>query len=425
MRKFCIATAILTLLVLTTGIPWHTTYANHKPETYMRRAEAVMLLLKNAGIKVDPNASTFGDYPDVLDGQWYVPYIVKGVEMGLLSEEKETGLLYPHRTITRAEFLRMLTRTFNMPTGMPYQFTDVKPDDWFAEFAGLAWKYRLLLDEENPTLLNPDDTVSHEEAILTIYTLLGAEPSLQHVPNMVPVRQEVPDEKKTGFIRTIIDTLRPTPEPVMPVRQPVTEQEHTVQKISSLPPPTLPVMSTPSAVKNAILKLIRERGNPAEKTRKDLLEAVNDVRAQYNLAPLRTNTLLQKSAQKHAKDMHDRGYFSHFTPDGRSYVERIKGAGYVNIDPRICGCAEHFNEQGYAEDTSKEFVIDLNHCSCQPRFSLGENLAKGQISVEQVMEDWLNSQNHRKNILRPQFEEIGIGLFGDIWVQNFGRLDMP
>jgi uncharacterized protein YkwD len=40
----------------------------------------------------------------------------------------------------------------------------------------------------------------------------------------------------------------------------------------------------------------------------------------------------------------------------------------------------------------------------------GENIAMGQDSAEQVMNDWMNSQGHRENILNPNFKKIGVGI---------------
>ena len=61
--------------------------------------------------------------------------------------------------------------------------------------------------------------------------------------------------------------------------------------------------------------------------------------------------------------------------------------------------------------------------------SVGENIAKGQRSVDEVMKGWMQSNEHRRNILNPMFTEAGYGVAlgrmpqGDevLWVQVFGR----
>ena len=54
----------------------------------------------------------------------------------------------------------------------------------------------------------------------------------------------------------------------------------------------------------------------------------------------------------------------------------------------------------------------------------GENIAKGSITPRRVMEGWMNSAGHRKNILNANFTSIGVGYYLDAagtahWVQLF------
>jgi putative cell wall-binding protein len=60
----------------------------------------------------------------------------------------------------------------------------------------------------------------------------------------------------------------------------------------------------------------------------------------------------------------------------------------------------------------------------------GENIAVGQTSAAQVMNDWMNSEGHRDNILSPNYTRIGIGYAatsaGIMWVQIFaGYVNNP
>ena len=367
----------------------------NEPRTYVRRAEAIMILMKNAGIAIDPNAANHGNYPDMVDGFWYVPYMLKGIDMGLLRAHKRTGYVYPHRSVSRAEFLMMMTKAFALTTNIPYQYTDIPDHPAYSAYAGLSWRYRLLSSgAAHPTLLYPKRRITHKEAAYAIHTLLAAEPSLK--------QKRIDDASKQHLLQAA------------------------GARDGSLASLNVAVSTKPTSVKTRILNLIRSRGSLAEQTRNDLIHAVNIERARYKLAPLRSNYYLERTAQLYAKDMSDRGYFSHYTPEGLNYVDRIRGGGYLNIDVRKCSCAQQFDLSGNTkvQERGPDFIVTgKQDCSCEPLFSLGENLAKGQLSVDQVMRDWMKSPNHRKNILRPQFEEIGIGLFGDVWVQNFGRLE--
>lgn len=55
--------------------------------------------------------------------------------------------------------------------------------------------------------------------------------------------------------------------------------------------------------------------------------------------------------------------------------------------------------------------------------SSGENIAQGQQSAEEVVNDWMNSPTHRANILRGEFTILTVGVAGNgahkIWVQEF------
>ena len=129
-----------------------------------------------------------------------------------------------------------------------------------------------------------------------------------------------------------------------------------------------------------------------ESVRREMLASVNAARRKAGFNPLTGSSLLDKAAQRHAEDMLARGYFAHKSPAGTTVRERAQAAGY---DWR----------------------------------TIGENLAYGQTSVPEVMETWINSPGHRKNILTASFAELGVGVamgrgadgkYQIYWVQNFG-----
>ena len=41
--------------------------------------------------------------------------------------------------------------------------------------------------------------------------------------------------------------------------------------------------------------------------------------------------------------------------------------------------------------------------------SYGENLALGQASPAEVVRSWMDSRDHRRNIVHPEFTELGVG----------------
>jgi uncharacterized protein YkwD len=135
----------------------------------------------------------------------------------------------------------------------------------------------------------------------------------------------------------------------------------------------------------------------ADRFKQEFLDYINTKRSQGcncgtkwfpPAPPLTWNINLQKAAYGHAKDMNDKKYFSHMGKDGRNMEDRIVLAGYI------------FN--GYKS------------------FNVGENIAYGQQSIQQVMYEWFKSEGHCHNLMNPEFKEVGIVQYNDYWVQDFG-----
>lgn len=139
-----------------------------------------------------------------------------------------------------------------------------------------------------------------------------------------------------------------------------------------------------------------------------VVELTNDHRASVGLPPLKRVALLDETARYHAYDMQVEDYFDHNTFD----LDRVEGNTYYYIgrcssSQRI---ARHY--KGWT--------------------AVGENIAQGQNTPEEVVADWLSSPGHRANIEGKDFREIGVGLsVGETrgcggtftttwWVQNFG-----
>jgi uncharacterized protein YkwD len=128
-----------------------------------------------------------------------------------------------------------------------------------------------------------------------------------------------------------------------------------------------------------------------ERVRAEILARVNEARRKAGVKALRSDSRLDRAAQRHAEDMLARGFFAHESPEDKTVRERAKAAGY---DWR----------------------------------TIGENIAEGQFTVDEVMTTWLNSPGHRRNILDPRFEELGVGLalgrangrHRVLWAQAFG-----
>ena len=111
---------------------------------------------------------------------------------------------------------------------------------------------------------------------------------------------------------------------------------------------------------------------PREAAERDLLDLMNAERERRGLEPLEWCETCAEVARAHSRDMYSQGYFSHVDEDGLDPFERMRRA-------RI----------GYA--------------------AAGENLAIAP-TVAEAHQGLLASPDHRANMLRPSFDEVGIGI---------------
>ncbi len=124
-----------------------------------------------------------------------------------------------------------------------------------------------------------------------------------------------------------------------------------------------------------------------------VVDLTNEQRIAAGLAPLQLNDALASSAGAYAQDMASRDYFSHYSPEGASPTDRNAAAGYPSFDWGMY---------------------------------VGENLAKGYGSPEAVMQGWMDSEGHKRNVLLPNYIEIGVGVAvapdGTMyWAEEFGN----
>jgi uncharacterized protein YkwD len=123
-----------------------------------------------------------------------------------------------------------------------------------------------------------------------------------------------------------------------------------------------------------------------------MLARANAERTAAGLPPLSLDPRLNEAAQRHAEDMLLRSYYDHSSLDGGGPSDRVRKSGYA---PRLTA----------------------------------ENIARGPLSVDEAMDNWLSSRDHRRNLLHPGFTDLGVGIavgrnsggYTVVWVQDFGR----
>lgn len=105
----------------------------------------------------------------------------------------------------------------------------------------------------------------------------------------------------------------------------------------------------------------------------EIVELTNKFRKENDLPALRPNEALEKAAYLKAENILDLDYWSHTSPNGKEPWDFVDDAEYK-----------------WAE--------------------VGENLAKGFLSSNEVVEAWKESQKHRENLLNKLYREIGIAV---------------
>lgn len=115
-----------------------------------------------------------------------------------------------------------------------------------------------------------------------------------------------------------------------------------------------------------------------------VIQLTNAERRKNGLPNLQADKPLSSVAREKSVDMQSNNYFSHTSPT-----------------------------YGSPFDMMRDFGINYS--------AAGENIAKGQRTPEKVVESWMNSEGHRKNILSGNFTHIGVGYAkeGSYWTQMF------
>lgn len=104
-----------------------------------------------------------------------------------------------------------------------------------------------------------------------------------------------------------------------------------------------------------------------------LSSLTNEERVEIELPELNVSPVLTKAAELKARDMAEKGYFAHTSPDGKSPWYWLEQVGY---------------EYDYA----------------------GENLAINFTDSKDVTEAWMDSPKHRANIVKTSYTEVGTGI---------------
>ena len=129
-----------------------------------------------------------------------------------------------------------------------------------------------------------------------------------------------------------------------------------------------PATATPSTSRGAVALSSLESG---------VLQDLNQIRTRHGLVPLKLSAGLSAASAQHSREMGADGYFEHASDDGTAFWKRI---------------GRWYGQNGFHY------------------WSVGENLLWSSPDVDPAaaLQLWMNSPEHRANILTARWREIGV-----------------
>lgn len=133
---------------------------------------------------------------------------------------------------------------------------------------------------------------------------------------------------------------------------------------------------------------VYENCKPSDETNiEEILSLTNEERKSNDLSELSLSTTLCEIAQLRAADMAENNYFAHVSPTDETAFSLLQTYGIL-----------YFNSS--------------------------ENIGKGSVSNERMVQTWMDSTDHRKNILSETYHQLGVGIAKAnddtiYWVQIF------
>lgn len=142
---------------------------------------------------------------------------------------------------------------------------------------------------------------------------------------------------------------------------------------------------------------------------------INQERRKHRLSPMEWDVGLVGIARKHSRDMAERRYFAHTSPEGHDFPFRYQHGGYACSVP--IGKAISAGAENILQTNLYDSITTVNGRTYYNWSSL-EKIA------ETALEIWLKSPDHRENILAPHWKRQGIGAAiapdGKVYItQNF------
>jgi len=148
---------------------------------------------------------------------------------------------------------------------------------------------------------------------------------------------------------------------------------------------------------------------------KQVHDLINTERKKNGLLALGWNQKLSAIARKHSLDMAGKKYFSHYSLEGKDFLQRYEQDGFrcsIRIGNQIYFGGENIFQANLYD--SATFINGVAYYDWNTEAEIANQIVGG----------WMGSPLHRKNILTPHWRTEGIGIAispdGEVLVtQNF------
>ena len=350
-------------------------------------------------------------FTDVPDSHWASGYIQRAYEEDWV-HGMGGGKYAPAGTLTRAQFLTMVTNAFFSDDLDKVSVPDGSP--WYAACWSVAQANGLQTGTSMERLSDLTDSVSrYDMAQVIVNTLSGegisasdseARAAQAAIRDWSGVPAGYRDAVSGAYALGILNgrngsfdgtatmnraeaatVLCRMDDAISGAQTPDTQTPDTQTPDTQKPETQKPDTQTPA-----------QNTSTPEELAAEVVRLVNVERAKEGLAPLGTYDSLTKAAQIRAPEIVT--LFSHDRPDGTS-------------------CFTAMDQTGAKKGA----------------YTWGENIAAGNATAAATVEQWMNSPGHRANILNAKFTHIGVGYqhsagstYGHYWVQMFtGTSSVP
>ncbi len=355
-------------------------------------------------------------FTDVPDSHWASGYIQRAYEEDWV-HGMGGGKYAPAGTLTRAQFLTMVTNAFFSDDLDKVSVPDGSP--WYAACWSVAQANGLQTGTPMERLSDLTDSVSrYDMAQVIVNTLSGegisasdseARAAQAAIRDWSGVPAGYRDAVSGAYALGILNgrngsfdgtatmnraeaatVLCRMDDAISGAQTPDTQTPDTQKPDTQKPDTQKPDTQKPETQTPA------QNTSTPEELAAEVVRLVNVERAKEGLAPLGTYDSLTRAAQIRAPEIVT--IFSHDRPDGTS-------------------CFTAMDQTGAKKGA----------------YTWGENIAAGNATAAATVEQWMNSPGHRANILNAKFTHIGVGYqhsagstYGHYWVQMFtGTSSVP